>query len=58
MALTTTLRQKSTVTKPPEPIEEDYGGGQERQRVVAPAKNRSTILEGVVGEIEWSFKCK
>jgi hypothetical protein len=34
--------EKSTVTKPPEPMEEDHGGGQDQHRVVAPVKKNNT----------------
>jgi hypothetical protein len=37
--------------KPPECTEVEYGGGQDPQRVVAPVRNRSTILQIVVEEI-------
>jgi hypothetical protein len=30
--------EKSTVTKPPEPMEEDHGGGQDPHRVLAPVR--------------------
>jgi hypothetical protein len=35
--------EKSTVTKPQEPMEEDHGGGQDPHRVVASVKKKKSI---------------
>jgi hypothetical protein len=39
-----TASEKFTVTKPPEPMEEGRGGGQDSHRVVAPVKKDEIIF--------------
>jgi hypothetical protein len=41
--LTALTPEKSTATKPPEPMEEDHGGGQDPHRVVAPTKKKKQL---------------
>jgi hypothetical protein len=48
LSLVLQVREKSTVTKPPEPMEEDHEGGQDPHRVVAPVKMKNVLRPRVL----------